>query len=104
MPYKFQTDKIKLPVGKDRRVKLTPKEKEKICKESLRGASQRELARKYKVSRRLIQFIIDPEKLEKNLLARKKRGSSKIYYNKDYHRESMKEHRQYKQKVLSGLE
>jgi hypothetical protein len=45
-----------------------------------------------------------PERLEKNLQDRKARGGSKQYYDKIKWRETMKEHRQYKEDLkLQGL-
>ena len=82
----------------DRRVKLTDDDKElirKISKEE--NLSQRELARKFNVSRRLIQYVLDPEKLTENKRIREERGGSKQYYDKEKHREYMKDHRRYKQ-------
>ena len=94
MPYK--SEKIKIEGGKyDRRVKLTPEDKKEIHANALE-LSQRVLADKYGVSRRTIQFILDPEKLKENLKRRKERGGSKQYYNKEEWAETMKEHRQHK--------
>lgn len=90
MPYK--TDKYRLPEGKDRGVKLTDRQREEI--KTLYGTvSQRELARQYKVSRRLIQFIGDPEKYKRNLECREKRGGWKQYYKKSKHAQAMRDHR-----------
>lgn len=57
------------------------------------GASQRMLAKMFGVSRRLIQFKLDDEKLQKNLERRQERGGTKQYYDKDKHRDYMKSHR-----------
>lgn len=99
MPYK--SEKIKIEHTKhDRRIKLTPDEKELIVwlseEEKL---SQRVLAAQFNVSRRTIQFILAPEKLTENKKRREQRGGSKQYYDKDLHKEYMKDHRQYKQKL-----
>jgi DNA-binding XRE family transcriptional regulator len=91
MPYK--SEKIKIEGTKhDRRRKLTKEEKEEIYANPL-GLSQRVLAAKYGVSRRTIQFILDPNKLKENLKRRKERGGSKQYYNREEWAETMKEHR-----------
>jgi DNA-binding XRE family transcriptional regulator len=95
MPYK--SEKIKISGGKyDRRVKLNPEQKKEIYANEL-GLSQRKLALNYGVSRRTIQFILDPEKLKENLKRREERGGSKQYYNKEDWAKTMKEHRGYKQ-------
>ena len=63
MPYK--SEKIKLSKEQDRRVKLLDEQKEEIkYKYELGNFSQRALAREYNVSRRLISFILFPEKAE----------------------------------------
>lgn len=98
MPHKFEKDKIHLPRGKDRRIKLTSEQRQEI-REAV-GVSKHELAAKYGVSRRLIQFIQHPERHAKNLQDRAERGGWKQYYDKDKHRETIKEHRQYKSAVL----
>lgn len=95
MPYK--SEKITIEGTKhDRRRKLTEEDKLDI-KANVSELSQRELAKLYNVSRRSIQFILDPAKLERNKQARKERGGSKIYYNKEKQTASIREHRQYKQ-------
>lgn len=98
MPYKFETQKEKIPRELDKRVKLTYEQKMEII--NLYGIkSQRQLAKEYNVSRRLIQFIGDPEKHQKNLLRREERGGSKQYYNKEKNTKTMREHRQRKQEL-----
>ena len=103
MPYK--SSKIKIVGTKhDRRVKLTQRDKQSI-KElyKLSEWSTRKLAKKYEVSKRLIQFILDPAKLEANKERRKERGGSKQYYNKEYSTNAKRKHRRYKQKLyISG--
>jgi hypothetical protein len=54
----------------------------------------------FKVSRKLIQFILFPERHDKNLADRAARGGSKIYYDKDAHRLSMAKHRKKKKQAL----
>jgi transposase len=97
MPY--LSEKIKIEGTKfDRRVKLTPEDKELIKTLSeTEGLSQRKLALRFSVSRRLIQFVLQPSKLEECLKRRQERGGWKQYYNKEVHSEVIKEHRQYKE-------
>lgn len=95
MPYK--SEKIKIEGTQyDRRRKLTEEDKQDIH-ENILNLSQRELARKYNVSRRTIQFILDPNKKEENIKRRNERGGSKQYYKPDEWAETMREHRRYKQ-------
>lgn len=101
MPYK--TDKMKLDSPfLDRRVKLLPCQREMVLFWTERGLSQRTLARMFNVSRRLITFIQDPKKKEKDLQNRKDRGGSKVYYKGgEEWASTMMDHRKYKHKVLS---
>lgn len=101
MPYRVQKKGILLPPELDRRVKLLDSDKTEIKRLYEEGATIRGLTRQYKVSRRLIQFIIFPERQKKNLSDRKIRGGSKQYYKggKEWS-ETMKEHRRYKHETL----
>lgn len=105
MPYKFESDKMLIPKKHDKRRKLSDEDKTDIKQLYKRGGySQRQLARLYNVSRRTIQFIIDPNKHIENLERRKERGGSAIYYDKNSQRQYMKTHRDYKKSLFdSGL-
>jgi len=83
MPY--ISEKIKIEKTEfDRRIKLSDDDKELIrWLSEEEKVSQRKLAVQFKVSRRLIQFILDPQKLIDNKKKRAERGGSKIYYNKE---------------------
>ena len=98
MPYKFETDKLKIKKSDDRRVKLTTEERAEI-KQLYGTISQRKLAKMFNVSRRLIIFIGCPEKYARNLECREIRGGSKIYYSKEKHTKSMKKYRQHKKEL-----
>ena len=98
MPYKHAYTHLLIPRELDKRVKLSLEEREEI--KSLYGKiSQRKLAARYGVSRRLIIFIGCPEKYAKNLADRKLRGGSKAYYKKEKHTIAMKKHRRGKQRL-----
>lgn len=85
----------------DRRVKLTSSDKIQIKQLYESGEySQRALAAMFSVSRRSIQFIIDPEKLVENKKRRAQRGGSKRYYDKESNTKSMREHRNYKNQLF----
>lgn len=100
MPYK--TDKMKLDNEfLDRRVKILRCQKLLIPFLYSSGMSIRSIARRYDVDKRSIQFILFPERHEKNLQDRDLRGGWKQYYNKDYNNEQMKIHRRYKYKRLN---
>jgi transposase len=98
MPYKH-TEKL-INRKDDRRVKLSPQDRVEIFDLYAAGiSSQRELARVYGVSRRLIQFIVDPAKAEANKQRAKERGGYKRYYDKEKRKVYMKNHRHYKQEL-----
>lgn len=101
MPYKTDKKAIDDPFL-DRRTKLLPCHKEMIIFWRNKGLSQRELARMFNVSRRLITFVIDPDKQKSNLARREERGGSNIYYDKDSHTKSVRHHRRYKHQILPG--
>lgn len=101
MPYSHETEKMLIPSSLRRNTKLTPEQREEI-KINADNLSNHQLADKYGVSRRLVQFIRHPERLAKNLEDRRKRGGSKVYYDKygkEYHAEKIRETRRYKQKL-----
>lgn len=52
------------------------------------------------MSRRTIQFILDPSKKKANLERLEERGGWKVYYDKEKHNEYMTNHRHYKKEVL----
>jgi|SRR6185312_4926910 len=101
MPYKFE----KIPINNpklDKRVKLTDEDRDNIKKEYEAGAiSINGLARKYGVSKRLIQFTLFPERKEiakQQFAERQKDGR---YYDKDKHSEYMKNHRNHKKELYN---
>lgn len=101
MPYKFEKIPINNPKN-DKRVKLTDENRVNIREEYSSGLiSQRGLAEKYGVSRRLIQFTLSPEKQEiakKQFAQRQKDGR---YYDKDKHTVSVRNHRNHKKDLYN---
>jgi DeoR/GlpR family transcriptional regulator of sugar metabolism len=99
MPRKSDT----IPINNellDRRVKLTQDDKNLIV--WLREEEQisyQKLANRFGVSKRSIIFICRPELKAKDLENRKKRGGSKIYYNREKHTIQIREHRNYKKEL-----
>jgi hypothetical protein len=92
MPFKFETNKIKLPYELHKTRKIDQKTKEIIKKEYKPYiVSYNALAKKYNVSKRLIIFIVNPEKQEKN------KEISKNYYSKEKNKKYMKDYRRRKQ-------
>lgn len=102
MPYK--SEKIKLPSKMmDKRVKLLPCQREMIVYWTNLGLSQRQLAKMFNVSRRLITFIQDPSKQQRNLERRKESGGSSQYYDKSKHSQYMKDHRKSKHERMKPI-
>jgi len=105
MPYKFEYEKIHLPRGKDRRIKLTDSQREEIRDKYSTGEySTYKLADSYNVSRRTIQFVIYPERYEKAREMNKKRSKGGTYYDTKKNTLAKREHRKYKQKILKEKE
>lgn len=100
MPYKYINERWHLPEQYNRRIKLTTNDKEKIKDIYNREKmSIHAIARLYGVSRRLIQFVIFPDRVEKNKELRAVRGGSKRYYDRERNRLAQKDTRNYKQKI-----
>jgi hypothetical protein len=100
MPYKHEIDHKLLPANLDRRRKLSDKNRAEI---RLSSASTRALARAWGVSRRLIDFIRNPEKHLANLAARKALGGSKRYYDRERHTQHVRETRRHRQNHKNEL-
>lgn len=83
-----------------RSAKLIPCQKEMVLFWHKQGMTIADISRLFKVSRRTIQFIVFPDRAEKNIELRQKRGGSKIYYEKEKHKMAMKKHRDYKREIL----
>ena len=92
MPYKTEKIRIDCPFL-DRRTKLLPCQREMVKYWREQGSSQRMLAKMFNVSRRLIVFVLDDEKYQKNLERRQERGGTKQYYDKEKHSAYIKSHR-----------
>jgi predicted DNA-binding protein (UPF0251 family) len=99
MPYKFEKIPINNPEH-DRRVKLTDDDRENIREEYATGSiSQNNLAKKYGVSKRLVQFILNPEKQEISKQQFAERQKDGRYYDREKHNEQMKKHRNHKKEL-----
>lgn len=95
MPHKHETDRKLIPKDLKKTSKLTEAQKQEI-KENKENLSSYKLAELYKVSRRTIQFILDPQKKLENYKKRLERGGSSQYYNKEKQTRAMKETRRYR--------
>lgn len=100
MPYQYITNHWHLPKELNRRVKLLDSDKAQIKKIYKSGlCSIGEIARKYGVSKRAIQFVLFPDRAERNKQLRAERGGSKRYYDKERNRIAQKDTRNYKQQI-----
>ena len=100
MPYK--TEKIPLESrALKRSAKLLECQKEMVVYWRNKGFSFNKIAKIFHCSKRLIQFICDPEKQKENYKRRQENGGSTIYYDKEKHRIAIKNLRSYKQKLYS---
>ena len=93
-------DHYHIPPDKDKRRKIPDEEHAYIIKRHKDGEAIRAISRAYNVDKRLIQFIIYPERQITMYKARLKRRGSKQYYNKDEWKLIMQKHRAYKKKLL----
>jgi transposase-like protein len=81
--------------GEDKRVKLTEAQRARIHELYVLGThSQRELAREYGVSRKLVQLIISPERLARHKALYRARRKDGRYYIKEKHTQAMRRHRE----------
>lgn len=93
-------DDLRTGKENDRRIKIPASEHGYIKRRYQQGESLREIARSYGVDKRLIQFILNPERLKRNRELRKERGGWRQYYNKDKWREEHRKHREYKKRLF----
>lgn len=83
----------------DGRTRMLPCQKEHCIQLYSEGMGIRALARLFKVDKRLIQFLLFPDRKKKNMEDRAKRGGTKQYYDKEKHRVSIKSHRDKKKNL-----
>jgi len=89
----------------DRRVKLTKEQKQTIRKQYFamhesERPSQQTLADQHGVSRRLIQYILYPERELRQRDLTKKRNPHQRYYDREKRRAYMQNHRDYKRSLV----
>ena len=106
MPYAHT--KKKIPPELDRRIKLTEEERETIRALYKEKMPIRAIAKEYpQISRRLIQFIVDPERAERNKKNnkqwQKENGNIFQRIGREKWAEIQREHRRYKQSIKNKL-
>lgn len=99
MPYKFVREHWHLPEQYNRRKKLTDADRERIRTLFAQGMSIGGIGRAFGVNKRMIQFIIYPDRYERNKQLRAERGGSKIYYNREKNRIDQRNTQRYKQHI-----
>ncbi len=101
MPYKSQD--IKLPRNLDRRVKVTEEDKENIRSLYKKVGVVREVARQFEhiCSRRMIQFILFPERLSHLSEMHRKAQHWKTYFNRKQLTTAVRNLRHYKHNLHS---
>lgn len=104
MPYKFETEKKKLPKNLDRRVKLSDDDKLAIKKLiDSTSLSNAEIWEKFWVHRKTIYLIRNPRQAKKEKEEFKIRRLDWRYYNKDIQNQAIKETRKYKKSLKDKL-
>lgn len=91
-------DELRTGKEHDGRRRLTDEEKEDVKRLHKAGQSIHSLSRDYGVSRRLVQFLIYPERLEIVNYP----GHWSKYYDKEKHRRSMAKHRAKKKQLFNA--
>jgi hypothetical protein len=101
MPYAHIRKRI--PRNLDRRVKYTTADKERVVALFKSGFPQRAIARETGISRRMVSFILFPDRLARQKELYKERRKDGRYYYKDTWAKTMKEHRHYKESIKNEL-
>jgi transposase len=99
MPFKSDQPGQYIAPADDRRRKLTDAQRIEIHMEHAQGASQRALALRFGVSRRLISFILDPEKEAAAKAAYIERRKDGRYYDPEKHTAQVRAHRRHKHQL-----
>lgn len=103
MPYAHR--KKRIPRSLDRRVKIDDEKRARVSVLYRReGMAQRAIARELGISRRMVSFILFPEKEEAcKRQYRERRKDGRYYYGKEKWRKTMREHRHYKEAIKDKL-
>ncbi len=99
MPFKSEHAQLQ-GTKYDRRVRLSDQQKKWVIISHQIGISIHQIAKAFDVSRRLIQFILFPERHAKSIDDRNKRGGSKQYYETEKNRLAQANTRRYKEKLF----
>lgn len=103
MTYKWEKEGKKIPSLLDKRRKIQENEHKDIRKRNKEGEAIRAIARSYGVDKRLIQFIVCPERKERSKELYKERRKDGRYYLKEKATLAIRKHRRYKQSIADKL-
>lgn len=92
-------DAFRIPPEHDKRRKIPQSEHANIKQMRAEGWSMRKIAARYEVDKRLIHFILFPERLA----ASRKNRDWREYYDKDKRRTDMQKHRAHKREIIKKL-
>jgi hypothetical protein len=103
MPYLIDKNNIRLPKSEDRRVKISDEDRSHIASLYSKGVAVREIVRRMdnRISRRSIQFILFPERLEHLQNHNREIEHWKIYYNRSEHNKAMRKTRKHRAEVFN---
>lgn len=101
MPLKFETGEHFIKPEDDKRVKLSNEDKENVKLLYLSGVSIGEISRMYKVNKRLIQFLLFPDRAEKaKALHKERRLDGRYAPSSEQRRVEMQKHRAHKRELF----
>lgn len=98
MPHPWESKRKRIPRPLDRRIKLSDTDRTEIKRMYAAGVSIRAIAREYagRCSRRMIQFVIFPDRYDAAADRAKEKKNWKVYYDKKTRNQYMRKHRKYK--------
>lgn len=94
--------KYRVGRARDKRIKLTDDERADIRRRYADGESKHALARIYHVDRRLIIFIVNPDKYEATLRRRSDEKAHIKYYDPDRFKKYRQKHNLYKKQLMES--
>lgn len=103
MPYKSEKKGLLIPQEYKASTRISDEDRLEVVrlrKENPGYWSQRKLASKFGVSRRLITFILDPEKAQRAKELFAERQKTGRYYDKEKRKFEMRRHRAYKRQLF----
>lgn len=94
-------DTLRVPRSHNKNVKLPLERHSEVRAFYKHCGSYRATAKQYNVSRRLVQFIVDPSKRERAKKQFKERQEDGRYYDREKQRLAAQRHRAYKRRLIA---